>query len=140
MSENTDPEVDPQIAELRAEAASWRKKLREQEQANEQLTAKVAELSAANESLTGESESLRGELDQVKGEQERAGMVAEVAKEYGVDAGVLRGSTRDEITAHAEQLRDVFKKANSAFMPNIGDEPGVQSNEEAEFVRDLFGS
>ena len=141
MSENTDNEqIDPQVKELRDEAKSYRLKLREQERANEELTAKLAELTTTHESVVAERDALTGELESVRADQERAGVVAEVANEYGVDAGVLRGSTREEITAHAEQLRDVFKKANSAFMPNIGDEPGAQINEEAEFVRDLFGS
>lgn len=68
-------------------------------------------------------------------------LVREVAKETGVPADLLRGSTREEITAHGKALAE-FLTARSAtpVIPTLGAVPETNQTTEQAFVKALFGN
>lgn len=68
-------------------------------------------------------------------------LVREVAKETGVPADLLRGSTREEMTAHGKALAE-FLTARSAtpVIPTLGAAPETNQTTEQAFVRALFGN
>ena len=75
--------------------------------------ARIAELEAAAKE-SGER------VKAFEHERELAQMAAQVEQETGIPAGVLRGSTLDELKAHAEQLKAVIRpypSINPAAVP-----------------------
>lgn len=140
-SEQTDAApADEHVNALRNEAKKWRLQFRDEQKQAEELRGKIAELEAQVERVTGERDGFVKDLEGLKQAQEHAKHVQEVADEFGVPTDVLRGATRDELKAHAEQLKPVYAKANGPFVPNIGQQPEQQSSDERTFVRELFSS
>lgn len=74
-------------------------------------------------------------------EAAHAALVREVAKETGVPADLLRGSTREEMTAHGKALAE-FLTARSAtpVIPTLGAVPETNQTTEQAFVKALFGN
>lgn len=67
----------------------------------------------------------------------------DVAQETGVPAELLRGSTKDELTAHASALAEVLKARPSVpVIPTQGATPSVSEADSARraFAQELFGS
>ena len=64
-----------------------------------------------------------------------------MAKETGVPADLLRGSTREEMTAHGKALAE-FLTARSAtpVIPTLGAVPETNQTTEQAFVKALFGN
>jgi hypothetical protein len=54
----------------------------------------------------------------------------EVAKEYGLDASLLRGTNRDELEDHAKTLQPFFKKDNAPGSEGAGNSGGSVHNKE----------
>lgn len=68
-------------------------------------------------------------------------LVREVAKETGVPAELLRGSTREEMTSHGKALAE-YLTARSAtpVIPTLGAAPETKQSTEQAFVKMLFGN
>lgn len=67
----------------------------------------------------------------------------DVAKEAGVPADLLRGATKDELTAHASALAEALKARPSVpVIPTQGATPSVSEADSARraFAQELFGS
>lgn len=67
----------------------------------------------------------------------------DVAQEAGVPADLLRGSTKDELTAHASALAEALKARPSVpVIPTQGATPSVSEADSARraFAQELFGS
>ena len=67
----------------------------------------------------------------------------DVAQEAGVPAGLLRGSTKDELAAHASALAEALKARPSVpVIPTQGATPSVSDADSARraFAQELFGS
>lgn len=67
----------------------------------------------------------------------------DVAKEAGVPADLLRGSTKDELAAHASALAEALKARPSVpVIPTQGATPSVSEADSARraFAQELFGS
>ena len=67
----------------------------------------------------------------------------DVAQEVGVPADLLRGSTKDELTAHASALAEALKARPSVpVIPTQGATPSVSEADSARraFAQELFGS
>lgn len=65
----------------------------------------------------------------------------EVAKATGVHADVLRGSTKEELEAHAAVLKPLLTAQEAPVIPTQGDspnKPAVTDAEERAAVRSLF--
>lgn len=82
----------------KAEARKWEKLAKKNErQADGKKT--------AEEQLA----SLRAEFDAMKAERDQEKWLAEVAAETGVDASLIRGTTKEEMKAHAEAIAKAYK-------------------------------
>lgn len=67
----------------------------------------------------------------------------DVAKEAGVPADLLRGSTKDELATHASALAEALKARPSVpVIPTQGATPSVSDADSARraFAQELFGS
>lgn len=108
------PEMDKQPSDLEkalADVDKWKamsRKNEEQAKTNAEKAKKFDEFEEANKS---EIEKLQARLDAAEkwrtdreAKDAAAATAAEIAKEKGVPVSALRGSTREELEAHADEL------------------------------------
>lgn len=98
------------------------------------LTAKIGTLETDLAAATAKVETYEREAA-------HTALIREVAKETGVPADILRGSTREEITAHSKALAE-YLTARSAtpVIPSLGAAPETKQTTEQAFVKMLFGN
>ena len=63
----------------------------------------------------------------------------EVAEKFKVPAAVLRGETREDLEAHAQQIKDEIGGALYPVLPAQGTEPAARGGEVTGFLSSLFG-
>lgn len=63
----------------------------------------------------------------------------EVAEKFKVPAAVLRGETREDLEAHAQQIKDEIGGARYPVLPAQGTEPAGRGGEVTGFLSSLFG-
>ena len=63
----------------------------------------------------------------------------EVAEKFKVPAAVLRGETREDLEAHAQQIKDEIGGARYPVLPAQGTEPAAHGGEVTGFLTSLFG-
>lgn len=98
------------------------------------LTAKISTLESDLAAATTKVETYEREAA-------HTALIREVAKETGVPADLLRGSTREEMTAHGKALAE-YLTARSAtpVIPTLGAAPETKQSTEQAFVKMLFGN
>lgn len=138
--EDQSPQGTPaQEADWKAHSRDWEAKSKKN---YTDLRAAQTELQAAQERLA-ELESTTTELtEQVQGfeaEKQRQTLVKQVAEATGVPSDVLRGGTEEELTAHANSLKELMKPSAPVIdgQAKTPGDPPVDPKIEA--VRSLFG-
>lgn len=63
----------------------------------------------------------------------------EVAEKFKVPAAVLRGETRKDLEAHAQQIKDEIGGSRYPVLPAQGTEPAARGSEVTGFLSSLFG-
>lgn len=108
---------DSDLEKARAEAEKWKalsRKNEEQAKANAEKAKKFDELEEANkteqEKLLARAEAAEKKLAEREAKYAAAATAAEVAKEKGVPVSALRGSTREELEEHADELLTILPK------------------------------
>jgi hypothetical protein len=127
------PAPPAQETDWKAEARKWEERAKGNKSALDELTGKytVAE---------SERTDLAAKLHAFESEKERASLVSAVAKDKNVPADALRGTTREELEAHADQLAALLKPSGPVI-PGQEQAPGtVPTSPESKFVGDLFKS
>ena len=86
----------------------------------------------------------RKQIDDAAAEKQHAEWVSEVAKDKGVPAELLRGSTKDELEAHADLLQAALHPASKP--PQVRNQTGSPSHqnnskdaEELSYIHQLLG-
>lgn len=92
------------VKKLRDESANYRTKLREAEEAQADAQKLQDELNAAKE----ERDSYLGDLSKYKEREQVRDWSQEIAKDSHISADLLRGSTKEELQEHFEQLKKQF--------------------------------
>lgn len=110
----TQEEVNALIGKTRREEREKYARFDEYKAASEQLSEVEADLKAASE----RAEVAERRASELEGMRQRAEWAAEVSKATGVPAAVLRGSTLEELQAHAEQIG-----AAMPVYPQVGSSP-----------------
>ncbi|MFD6093982.1 hypothetical protein ACFWGN_17850 [Oerskovia sp. NPDC060338] len=83
------------------------------------------------------------ELDGYKTREQSATWASEIVKDSAVPASALRGSTREELQAHFEELKPLVTKAHRGpVIPRQGDTPSTPAGDDEARVaaRRLFGT
>lgn len=107
--------------------------LEERDKAIEAANTRLSEFEAANSDM-------KTKLDAIDTEKAHAELVAEVAKRTEVDAAALRGTTKEELEAHAETLKAVFAPS-APVIDGQANTPCEQPVDELrEFTRGLFST
>jgi hypothetical protein len=104
-------------AAAQAEAEKWKalsRKNEDQAKSNAEKAKKFDELEEANkteqEKLLARAEAAEKKLADREAKDAAAATAAEIAKEKGVPVEALRGSTREELEAHADALAAILPK------------------------------
>lgn len=105
------PDEAPTAIDHAAEAEKWKslsRKNEERAKANEAAAKRLAEIEEANKSeaekLQTRAELAEKKLAEREAADEAAALVKEIAAAKGVPESALRGSTREDLEAHADQL------------------------------------
>lgn len=117
----------------KAEARKWEARSKE----NHEAHAKVSE---QLESLTSERDELAKQVAEHEARVKHNALVAEVAESKGVPASMLRGSTKEEMEAHADAILPHLRPSVPRI-PGAGVQP-EQTPESADrqFIRNLFSA
>jgi DNA polymerase III delta prime subunit len=131
----TQEEVNRLVGKARKEASNKNEKYEMYKSAYQELEqikeANMSELEKAQDKAS----KLEAELKAIRQEQEVASLRREIAETSGIPAGVLRGNTREEIEAHAEELAKAFHQPSA---PVVGSD-GLYSNKtKGKSNADLF--
>lgn len=127
------PAAPAQEPDWKTEARKWEERSKSNKSSLDELTAKFQELETKHGDVSSK-------LQQFEQEKERSALISEVATAKGVPASALRGSTREELEAHADTLAELIKPSGPVIpgqekAPNkVGDDPL------REFTRNLFQS
>lgn len=124
------PAQDP--TDWKAEARKWEERAKGNKSALDELTGKFQSL----ESQHGEVST---KLQTYEAEKERAAVVSDVAKTAGVPASALRGTTREELEAHAAELAELIKPSGPVIPGQERTPHTVQDSDDRVFARKLFG-
>lgn len=90
--------------------------------------------------LEAEKTTLAERVAEFEAKEEQTKLVTQVAKDVGVPADALRGSTKEELEAHAETLKALMN-TTGPVIPGQEKRPNkVEDSEEKKAVRSLFGS
>ena len=97
---------------------------------------------AERDTFKGQVDDLSGKVQAFESEKQISKWRDEVAKAKGVPANALRGTTKEEFEAHADELKPLIK-ARGPVLPDVDKNPeNTVGGDEAEraAVRQLFGS
>lgn len=110
------PQAKPEI-DWKAEARKWEARAKEYKPSHDRLTeieeANKTELQKAQE----RAEAAEKRAQQLESDRQVADWRTQIGKEFGVPAGVLRGTTEDELRSHAQELK--------ALLPDPDARPGA---------------
>jgi len=122
-----------EVKEALDNSRKWESRSKENKKALDELTAKH-ELTAA------EKAELATKLQAYEAEKERAALVSEIAEANKVPASALRGSTREELEAHAAVLAELIKPSGPVIPGQEKSPEKVGDDPLREFTRNLFQS
>lgn len=94
---------------------------------------RIAELEATNGDLSGKVQTFEAE-------KERSALVSKIAKDKNVPAEALRGTTSEELEAHADTLAALLKPSGPVILGQERTPSKVQDSPDREFARRLFGN
>lgn len=159
----TDEELEAQRPAEDAEESEWKKFARlwekrakdapspEEIAALKERAAKADELEAAGqtdverltaraEKAEAEVEDLRGKLSSIEQAETRKKLIDEVAEAKGVPASALRGETREDLEAHADELAQLIPAKPKAATDGSGGDRGDDIEGEDASAKDIADS
>ena len=125
----------------KAEARKWESRAKE----NSTAAARLAEIEEAGKTEAQKALERAEKAEKALAERESAEALAkvrdEVAKTTGVPAGVLRGASKEELEAHAAELKPHFTPSKGPVIPGQGETPtrATTDSDERAAARALFG-
>lgn len=129
----TAPTPAPPETDWKAEARKWESRSKDNKAELDSLAEKFSALEAQNGELVGK-------VTAFESEREHAQLVAKIAEAEGVPAVALRGTTEEELTAHAASLKEAFKPS-APVIPGQAKIPGAPlADPNREAVKKLFGN
>lgn len=134
-TETTSTEEKTEEVDYKAEAEKWRGFARKWE-----ARAKSSEQAAEKLKALEESEAkLKEKLSAIETQRKHDELTQLIAKETGVPAALLRGSTEKELRNHAEAIKEFSKPRTDSI--RLNDEPdGLKVDDTRAFVRKLFSN
>lgn len=134
----TEPGVTPE-SEAPAQEPDWKALARKWESQSKANKTALDDLTGKFEAADSERKTLAEQVQTFTAEKERAALVSEIATEKGVPASALRGSTREELEAHAATIAELIKPSGPVIPGQEKTPTTVQDSPDREFARKLFG-
>lgn len=151
-----EPHGDPKAEDVdwKAMARKWEERAKANKEASEELEKLKEAQMSQQEKEAKHAKELEAELARYKAEKQQAEWCRTVSKDTGIPADLLRGSTLEEIQAHADSLKQ-YLQANktdtqagtgsaAGYAPSVGTTPGKRGSvpldeqiKEAEKNKDL---
>ena len=136
-SESVEPKTfsEEYVRQLRAESASYRTKAKENEQAAAELQAlRDAEKTDLQKAIDRAVEA-ETRLAEFETREQVSAWASEIVAGSGIPASVLRGSTKEDLQAHFDDLqRLVSAQPVAPVVPGAGRAPSVSAGPEEAFV------
>lgn len=130
--------AQPKETDWKAEARKWEARAKENSEALASKTTEFDALSKDREGLSAKVAELEASIAETAAKQEFSEVLTSVSEASGVPAEALRGSTREELEAHAEALKALIKPSGPV-VPAAGETPAARPTDpEREFVTSLF--
>jgi hypothetical protein len=120
-----------EVKEALDNSRKWESRSKENKKALDELTAK-------HELTATEKAELAEKLQGYEAEKERATLVTEIAEANKVPASALRGSTREELEAHAAVLAELIKPSGPVIPGQEKSPDKVGDDSLREFTSKLF--
>lgn len=125
------PPAKDDATDWKAEARKWEQRAKGNRDELEALTGKYSALETTNGDLNTRISTLENKSD-------REALLNRISEDTGVPAAALRGDTESELTAHAEQLRQLIAPS-APVVKTAGKSPGaIPSDPNRELARQLF--
>ena len=86
----------------------------------DRLNKQKRELSSENKELSEQVKTLTEQLEEIKSREHLRELVKKVSDETGVPAELLRGSTEEELVAHAESLNAYIARPSAPYVGSDG--------------------
>ena len=133
------PEAPAQETDWKSEARKWEDRSKANHTALDELTGKYQSVTAERDSLSQERDALAQKVAEFEAKEQRATLAAEISEATGVAAAALRGDTREELEAHAAQLKSLLPTTAPAI-PGAAQKPSSSAPVDPvrEFTRNLF--
>ncbi len=103
----------------------------------DRLNKQKKELSSENKELTAKVDALTAQLEELQAKEQLRDLVNKVSEESGIPAELLRGTTEEELTAHAEALKTYIEKPSAPFVGSDGFAADTRSSKKS--VEQKFG-
>lgn len=102
----------------KAEARKWEARAKENKSKADKLDELEEASKTALEKATERAQKAESKVKAYEEEKQRKAWLEEVAAETGLPQSVLRGSTKEEIEAHAQILKPYFEKPSAPVVEN----------------------
>ncbi|MCI1831542.1 MAG: helicase [Bifidobacterium sp.] len=123
----------------KAESRKWEQRAKENKAAADELESLKQSRMSEQEKLQARSEKLERELGSYKAKEQQSQWKTQVSKDTGVPADVLRGSTLEEIQAHAESLKTFLsKKPQAPIAFGVDRQPQNPAAGQGDWLRESF--
>jgi hypothetical protein len=140
--EDFDRAVSARIARERSKYEGYD----EYKKSAEKLAQIEAEGKTEAEKLRDENEKLAKKLEAFEQKEKVAAWAAEVSEATGIPAKALRGTTKEELEAHAETLKELYPQdgkpsaKQAPVVPGIGEQkPGASASTGQQFADAIDG-
>lgn len=137
-----EPHGDPKTEDVdwKAMSRKWEERAKANKQAAEELEKLKEAQMSEQEKVAKRTREMETKLARYEAEKQQAEWREKVAKDTGVPASVLRGSTLEEMQEHAQSLKEILEpKPKAPSVPNQSGRPaGVAEDPMRGFVNQLF--
>ncbi len=144
---NNEPEAKPEPETAKVEPqVDWEAKYKEMQAHSREWEARAkANKTAADEAdkARREADELKAQLEAVTADRQQAAWRDEAAKQSGVPADLLHGTTEEEIKACAAALKQWGEQLLKPRLPQAGNPsktPQAVENPNRQVLRQLFGN
>ncbi len=137
-SKDTDWVAEARKWEARSKANAA--KARENEGAAQRLTELENASKTELQKALDRADAAEKRVKQYETEQQVAAWKTDVAEKAGIPARLLRGTSLEELQAHADEIKtELGATKRGPFVPTPGAIPSTPANENELFARQLFG-
>lgn len=137
----TEPDWKVEAERLKTESRKWETRAKDNAKAAQRLAEFEESQKTDMQRAIDRAEAAERRVAEFETAQQVSAWKAEIAAGSGVPADALRGTTREELEAHAEALKPLLTASQRGpYVPSPGNIPDNPVSDDAAFARSLFGT